>query len=137
MRTNKLAALAAVSLLLGFLAAGVQVTACHNTTPDQFLNATVDCARVDPQAGAALAAVETCLMSVVASNPAACLAGLVTEIHFTVDTVACVVAYIAQQNQAKVAAGTYTIEDLRARQAANDWLAAEHIQIRNSYTPAR
>jgi hypothetical protein len=48
-----------------------------------------------------------------------------------------VVAYIAQQNQAKVAAGTYTTEDLRARQAANDWLAAEHIAIRNSYTPAR
>jgi hypothetical protein len=115
------------------LIVALSLSACHNITPDQFLNATVDCAKQNPQASAALAQAETCLMAVVASNPSACLAGLVTDIHFTVDEVACVVAYIAQQNQAKVSSGKYTDADLKERQAANDWLAKEHISIRNSY----
>jgi hypothetical protein len=109
------------------------VSSCHNVTPDQFFGATVDCAKQNPETSAALAAASTCLMSVVDSNPAACLAGLVTELHFTIDDVACVVAYVSQQGQAKVAAGTYTDADLHARQAANDWLVKEHIAIRNSY----
>ena len=106
---------------------------CHNVTPDQFLNATVDCAKTNPQASAALASVETCLIGAVSQNPAVCLTGLVTEVHFTVDEIACVVAYVAQQNQAKVATGKYTDDDLRSRQAANDFLAKEHISIRNTY----
>ena len=106
---------------------------CHNVTPDQFLNATVDCAKTNPQASAALASVETCLIGAVSQNPAVCLTGLVTEVHFTVDEIACVVAYVAQQNQDKVATGKYTDDDLRARQAANDFLAKEHISIRNTY----
>jgi hypothetical protein len=106
---------------------------CHNVTPDQFFGATVDCAKQNPEASAALAQAETCLVAVVSQNPSACLAGLVTDVHFTVDEVACVVAYIAQLNQAKVATGKYTDDDLRARQAANDFLAKEHISIRNTY----
>jgi hypothetical protein len=110
------------------------LSGCHNVTPDQFFGATVDCAKVNPEASAALSAASTCLMSVVASNTAACLAGLVTELHFSIDEVSCVVAYISQQQQAKVASGKYTDADLHARQAANDWLIAEHIAIRNTYS---
>jgi len=102
-------------------------------TPDQFLNATVDCAKVNPEASAALASVETCLVGAIAQNPAVCLSGLVTDVHFAVDEIACLVAYISQQNQAKVAAGRYTDADLKARQAANGWLAQENISIRNTY----
>jgi hypothetical protein len=109
-------------------------SSCHNVTPDQFFGAVVDCAKVNPQGSAALAAASTCLMSVVASNPAACLSGLVTELHFAIDEVACVVAYVAQQSQDKVASGTFSGDDLKARQAANDWLVAERISIRNSYS---
>lgn len=126
-----------LSIFVFALAASVACPSCHNVTPDQFLNATVDCAKVNPEGSAALAAASSCLMSVVASNPAACLAGLVTDIHFTVDEVACVVAWISQQNQSKVALGTATNDELRARQAANDWLVKERISIRNSYTPGR
>jgi hypothetical protein len=113
------------------------VQGCHNVTQDQFLGATVDCAKVNPEASSALAAVETCLVGIVAQNPAACLAGLVTEVHFAIDEVACLVAYVAQQNQNKVATGRYTSEDLRIRQAANDWLASERISIRNTYPTER
>jgi hypothetical protein len=72
-------------------------------------------------------------MSTVSGNPSACLAGLVTEFHFTIDEVACVTAYIAQQENAKVAAGTAETEDLQTRRAAVDWLKQEGIEIRNSY----
>jgi hypothetical protein len=123
-----------LSIVIFALALFAADSGCHNVTPDQFLNATVDCAKVNPQASAALASVETCLLGVVASNPAVCLSGLVTDIHFAVDEVACVVAWISQQNQSKVSLGTATDDELRARKAANDWLAAEHISIRNSYT---
>lgn len=110
---------------------------CHNVKPGPFFGAVVDCAQVNPQSSAALAAVETCLISSVAGNPAACLSGLITAAHFTVDEVACLVAWIAQQNQVKVLAGTATSADLAKRQAANDWLAQQQISIRNSYSPAR
>jgi hypothetical protein len=109
------------------------LSGCHNVTPDQFLNATVDCTKTNPEASAELGAVTTCLMGAVAQNPAVCLTGLITDGHFAVDEIACLVAYVAQQNQAKVATGRYTDDDLRARQAANDFLAKEHISIRNSY----
>jgi hypothetical protein len=125
----------AAFVILTILALGVP--SCHNITPDQFLGATVDCAKANPEASAALAQVETCLVGALAQNPAVCLSGLVTEIHFAVDEVACVVAYIAQRNQAKVALRTATGDDLRARQAANDWLVRERISIRNSYRSGR
>jgi hypothetical protein len=111
----------------------LNASACHNVTPDQFFGKTVDCARVNPEAPAALSAVTTCLMAVMAQNPAACLAGLVTELHFTIDEVACVAAYVAQQGQDKVALGKATADDLKMRQAANDWLVQERIAIRNAY----
>jgi hypothetical protein len=57
----------------------------------------------------------------------------VTAGKFSIDEVACVVAWLAQQTQAKVASSTATLEELAARQRANDWLAHEEIAIRNSY----
>jgi hypothetical protein len=109
-------------------------TACHNVTPDQFLGATVDCARVNPSADAALASVETCLVGAIASNPAVCLTGLITEAHFAIDEVACLVAYVAQMNTDKVGLGIATTANLQERNAANAWLVAERISIRNSYS---
>ena len=109
--------------------------ACHNVTPDQFFNATVDCATQNPEASTALQQATNCLVSVISGDPAACLSGLITAGHFTIDEVACVVAYIAQQEQAKVAASTATSTDLEIRRAATSWLVAEKIQIRNSYPP--
>jgi hypothetical protein len=113
------------------------VPSCHNITPDSFAGATVDCATVNPEASAALASVEACLLAVVASNYGACLSGLVTEAHFAIDEVACVVAWYSQQQNVKVAAGKYTPADLESRKRAVDWLAAEHISIRNSYSGAQ
>jgi hypothetical protein len=115
------------------IASGLSLVSCHNVTPDQFMNATVDCAKQNPEASAAMASVETCLVSSVSGNPAACLGGLISEAHFTIDEVACMVAYIAQQEQAKVAASAATSSDLKMRHAAINWLVAERIQIRNSY----
>jgi len=85
---RRLAACGLVTLAAGLVLA----PACHNVPADKFLNAVVDCAKVNPQASAALAQVETCLVSAVSGNPAACLSGLITDAHFTVDEVACVVA---------------------------------------------
>lgn len=134
-QSGKVLMLLMFPLLLGSLAAGVVVSqpACHNVTPDKFLNATVDCAEVNPQKSAALASVETCLMGVLAQNYVACLSGLVTDIHFAVDEIACLVAWVAQQENAKVAKGTYTADDLEARRRAVEWLKQENISIRNSY----
>jgi hypothetical protein len=115
--------------------AAISTTACKTTpvTPDQIFGAVVDCAKVNPEASAALAAVETCLVGALSSNYAACLTGLVTAGKFSIDEVACVAAWYAQQTQAKVASSTATLEELAARQRANDWLAHEEIAIRNSY----
>jgi hypothetical protein len=119
--------------LIALLALGLAIPSCHNVTPDQFFGSVVDCAKINPEAAAESAVVMTCLVGVAAQNPAVCLAGLVTDAKFAIDEVACVVAFIAQQNQGKVAAGLYTEEDLRLRSAANNWLASERISIRNSY----
>jgi hypothetical protein len=117
-------------LIVAFL--GV-TTSCHNVTPDRFFGIVVDCAQQNPQGSAALAQFTTCAFGVLAQNPSVCLSGIVTDIHFTVDEVACVVAFIAQQNQAKVALGNYTPADLQAREVANNWLREKQIAIRNSY----
>jgi hypothetical protein len=123
-------------LSLTFLALGPG-TACHNVTPDQFLDATVDCAKVSPNTSAALSAVETCLLGVVSANYSACLSGLVAEAKWTIDEIACLVAWYAEQQNAKVAASTASLADLEARERANAWLAEKRISIRNSYSGAK
>jgi len=105
---------------------------CHNVPADQFFGAVVDCAKVDPASSAALAGVETCLIGAVAENPAACLSGLVAEGTFTVQEVACVVAWEAQQANKKVAA-TADPAAVAKRDVAANWLAAEKIGIKNTY----
>ena len=44
--------LASIATVLAILSVA---PACHNVTPDQFYNATVNCAKVNPQTSAALA----------------------------------------------------------------------------------
>jgi len=126
------------ALLFGvsFGAAMLGPAACHNVTPDQFLNATVDCSKVNPQTPAVLGAVESCLLGVVTRNPGACLAGLVTDKLFAIGEVACVVAFLSQQADAKVASQSADTPDLVIRKEANNWLSQERIQIVNSY-PAK
>jgi hypothetical protein len=121
-------------LALAFL---TPAPACHNVTPDQFWNATVDCAKVNPESSAALGAIETCLLGVVSQDYAVCLSGLVTEGKFTIDEVACVVAALAQRTNVRVSTASATPADLALRKNANDWLAQHNISIRNSYTPAK
>lgn len=108
--------------------------ACHNVKPDAFAGAVVDCAKVQPSASAALAGVETCLVGVATQNYAACLSGLISEGKFSIDEIACVVAWYAEQTNNKVGASTASHEELAARDRANAWLAQEQISIRNSYT---
>jgi len=110
------------------------LASCHSTKPDQFFNAIVDCAQVNPATSAALAQVETCLSSTLTGNVSSCLTGLTTELHFTVDEITCVVAYIAQRENTKVAASTAAGPDLQKRNAAAAWLTRENIAIRNSYS---
>jgi len=110
---------------------------CVTSPTDSIYGAVVDCAKVNPQASAALAAVETCLVGAMAQNYAVCLTGLVTSGHFVIDEVACVVAWYAQQQNGKVAASTATLADLEARSRANAWLANEAIMIRNTYSQAK
>ena len=124
----------AASMLL--LVGALSQASCHNVKPDQFFGAAVDCAKVNPSASAALAQVQTCLLGTLAGNPEVCLAGLVAEVHFTVDEVACVVAWVAQQENQKVAASKATLYDLKVRDNAARWLAAKQIVIRNSYKGA-
>lgn len=113
----------------------VSSTSCKQVKPDQFFEAVVDCAKVNPESSAASAAVLTCLTSAISGNPAACLTGLVTEAHWTIDEIACIVASIAQREDKKV-----QLEGdpnaARIRGIAVDWLVRERIAIRNSYVGA-
>lgn len=120
------------------MAMGVLLTtpACHNVKSDQFLEATVNCAQVNPEASAALGAVTTCLVGAASGNPAACLAGLVTDVKFTVTEVACVVAWVADQENRKVAISAAGPASLEVRNRAIGWLVQERIAIRNTYPGA-
>lgn len=106
---------------------------CHNVKPDQFFEATVDCAKVNPDSSAALGAVTTCLVSAVAGNHAACLSGLVTEAKFTVTEVACVVAWVAEQENKKVAISADGPASLEVRNRAIGWMVEKRISVQNTY----
>src|SRR6266542_61635 len=137
---SKGAAKPVVGLVLGLSIGGasfVALPACHNIPADRFYNAVVDCASYNPQKSAALAQFETCVASLLAQNPAACLAGVVTDVHFLVDEVACMAAFVAQETNGKVSTGTANDTDLQARRAAIDFLVKEKIAVRNSYSPGR
>lgn len=108
---------------------------CKQVKPDVFFEAVVDCAKINPESSAASSAVLTCITGAISGNPAACLSGLVTEAHWTVDEVACIVADIAQRENKKVQLNGDP-NALRARDTAVEWLRKEHINIRNSYPGA-
>lgn len=122
-----------VGLVLLFGVAFTFTLGCHQVKPDQFFEATVDCAKVNPDGSAALGSVTTCLVSATTGNPASCLSGLVTEARFTVTEVACVVAWIADRENKKVALSTAGPASLEVRNRAIAWIVQEHINIRNTY----
>jgi hypothetical protein len=119
---------------------------CHNVKPDALWGATVDCAKVNPANDAARSAIMSCVAGLVMANTSACITGLVVgmkyddpaieakvKIRWAIDEVACVTAWVAEQENAKV--GT-PLEELRTqpiRNAANKFLTDRHISIRNTY----
>lgn len=128
-RTPVIPGAAAVLVVVAALA----TASCHSVKPDQFFEATVDCAKVNPESSAALGAVTTCLVGAVSGNPAACLAGLVTEAHWTVTEVACIVAWVAERENQKVTTHAAGPASLEVRNRAISWLVQERIAIRNTY----
>lgn len=122
---------------------------CHNTKPDALFGATVDCAKINPENSAAKTAVINCLTGIVMSNTSACVTGLVVgmkyddpeieskvKIRWVIDEVACVTSWVAQQENAKVGTLNEGPHTQPTRNAAIDWLAGNHISIRNSYSEA-
>lgn len=138
-----------------FVGAGLTSSGCHNTKPDQLWQATVDCAKVNPESSAALGAVGDCLAGVVMSNPSACVTGLIVgmkyedpvveskvKLRWTVEEVACVTARIAQLNNDAVQLAPMSADPgplqkmIKLRENASRWLAEHQISIRNSYAGA-
>lgn len=135
--------------------AGIVLAGCHHTKPDQLWQATVDCAKVNPESSAALGAVGDCLAGVVMSNPSACVTGLIVgmkyedpvveskvKLRWTVEEVACVTARIAQLNNDAVQLAPMNADpgslrqSIKLRENASRWLAENQISIRNSYAGA-
>jgi hypothetical protein len=118
------------------LIAGLALQSCSSgpdVKPDQFFGAVVDCAQVNPQSSAALAAVTTCLIGAATQNHGVCLGGLVTGGTWTITEVACVTAFVAQQRNDAIASGGGSNDDVMIRTRANEWLKVEKIGIRNTY----
>jgi hypothetical protein len=137
---------------LAMLAGAVLVPSCHSVKPDQLWQATVDCAKVNPESSKALGAVEDCVAGVVMSNASACVKGLIVgmkyedpvveakvKIRWAVEEVACVSAWIAQKNNMAVQLAPMDTDmgSLRAKMKARDeaarFLVENQIRIRNSY----
>jgi hypothetical protein len=131
--TTHLALVCAATLFALTLASACKTVPVNS---DSVYGAVVDCAKVNPQASAALASVETCLVGAMAQDYSACLTGLVTGGHFVIDEVACVVAWYAQQPQAKQLqqhAKASAPTDVTVSSHAKAWLSSEAISIRNPY----
>lgn len=130
----------------------LSTSGCKQVKPDQLYQATVDCAKVNPQSSAALGAVEDCVAGLVMSNGAACVKGLVVgmkyddpaieqkvKLRWTIDEVACVSAWIAQKNNMAVQLAPMDADmgplkaRMRARDEAARFLVENQIRIRNSY----
>jgi hypothetical protein len=99
-------------------------------TGDQFLNAVVDCSKVNPENSAAASAVLSCLQSAISGNPAACLLNLVTVGHWTVDEVACVVRALGESANVRALRGIATATDATVERAAHNWLTQQNIGFR-------
>lgn len=147
---STLATLVAALFASGALLFGLLMSpGCHNTKPDALWGATVDCAKVNPENSAAKSAVINCLTGLVMSDTTACVTGLVVgmkyedpeveskvKIRWVIDEVACVTAWVAQQENAKVGTPNEGIRTQPTRDAANKFLVDRNISIRNSYAGA-
>ena len=127
------AALVLVVIGLGLGTVAGSVACAPGSKPDKFMDAVVDCAKINPQASAAFSAVQTCLVGALSQNYVACLAGLVTEAHFAVDEIVCIVSYYSQEANTRVATKVATDTDYVVRKAANDFLRDKRISIQNTY----
>jgi hypothetical protein len=99
-------------------------------TPDQFLNAVVDCSTVNPANPEASAAIFACLASAVAGNPAACLAGLLAGGQWTAAEIACVVRRFGSDANQKALNGSASPGDLAVADAARNWIRSENLGYR-------
>jgi hypothetical protein len=117
---------------------GVLLTSpgCHQVKPDQFFEAVIDCAKINPERSSASAAVITCVIGAAAGNAVACIAGLPTTAHWTIDESACVIADIARQENVKVGTAAGSPESLALRNEAVRFLSDHRIRVENSYAGA-
>jgi hypothetical protein len=119
----------AILAAIAFAAAGY-LSACAHTTPSQFTDALVTCTMENSNNAQASAAVVNCLVGAAGGNYGACLSGLVSAGHWTVDEVACIVRRLATESAQRLNAGTATGTDQAVLDNANAWLAAERIKFR-------
>ena len=120
-------------LATGFaIGAAFAVSCAPGSKPDVFVGAVVDCAKVNPNNSGAASAVYACLAGALAQNPGPCLAGLVEVGHWTVDEVACIVAFYGQRSNEKLLAKQGGDEDRVVAKAAHDWLVQNKIAVQNT-----
>jgi len=119
----------ALATIIG-LAIGIVSGNCAHTTPGQFKDALVTCTMENSNNAQASAAVLGCLTNAVAGNYAACLSGLVSTGHWTVDEVSCIVRRLATESAQRLNAGTASGTDQATLDNANAWLKANNIRFR-------
>jgi hypothetical protein len=103
---------------------------CAHTTPGTFTNALVTCTQENSNNAQASAAVVNCLVGAAAGNYAACLSGLVSAGHWTVDEIACIVRRLATESAQRLNAGTASGTDKATLDNANAWLRDNAIRFR-------
>ena len=101
------------------------------TKPDGFFQAVVTCTKDNSQSPQAGAAVLQCHTGAISGNYTVCLSGLVTEGHWAVDEIACLVRAYATSSAVRLNSGTPDASDQVVLDNANAWLRAEQIQFRS------
>ena len=117
------------AIIIG-LAIGTVAANCAHMTPTEFKDALVTCTQENTNNAQALAAVGNCLTGALAGNYAACLSGLVTELKWTIDEVACMVRKLATESAQRINAGQATDADRTVLDNANQWLKDNQIRFR-------
>jgi hypothetical protein len=119
-------------IAFAILAAVLSCSSCTNPQPkpDSFYQVVVTCTTENTSNAAAGAAVMGCLTGAVSGDYTACLAGLLTAGHWTVDEIACIVRAYATTSAQRLNAGTPTAEDTVILRNANDWIRANQIGFR-------
>lgn len=123
-----------LAFLTAFTACYVTLAATGCKTPptngDTFYQTVVTCTEANTNNTAAGAAVLGCLTGAVGGDYSACLIGLVTGGHWTVDEVACIVRAYATTSAQRLNAGTPQVTDADVLKRANEFLRAEKIGFR-------